>query len=101
MSGSVLEIRLVRLALFAGVVVANRADTEEADHVLKSFSLRRELFRCARKLFGACGVALGNQTNLADGSIDLIYAGSLFSGGSRDFLNQVRGFLNCRNEFGQ
>src|SRR5207302_3412560 len=96
----VLGMRLVGLALLASAVI-KRTDAEKADHILQGFGLRRELLGGTGELLCAGSVALRDQANLADGSINLIHASSLFSGRCSHFLHQVRGLLNGLDEFGQ
>src|SRR5262249_50807629 len=88
------EMGLVVLLLFRKAMIGERADAEEADHVLQRFGLRRELFGSAGELFGASGVALGYKADLADGAVYLIHPGSLLTGCGGNFLNEVRRFLN-------
>src|SRR5438874_7846781 len=99
-AGGVLGMRLVGLALLASAVI-KRTDAEKADHILQGFGLRRELLGSTGELLCAGSVALRDQANLADGSINLIHASSLLSGRCSYFLHQVRGLLNGRDEFGQ
>src|SRR5205814_7663931 len=99
-AGGVLGMRLLGLELLASAVI-KRTDAEKADHILQGFGLRRELLGSTGELLCAGSVALRDQANLADGSINLIHASSLLSGRCSYFLHQVRGLLNGRDEFGQ
>src|ERR1700687_1497416 len=92
---------LVALPFLARAVIAKRAHPEETDHVLQGFGLRREFFRRTGELFCARGVSLRDQADLADRPVDLAHASGLLSGRSGDFLHQVRGLLNRRDQFGQ
>src|SRR5229473_4381476 len=76
---SLREMRFIGLALLAPAVVEG-ADTEEADHVLQGFGLRREFLGRAGELLCASGVALRDQANLADRAVNLAHAGGLLSG---------------------
>jgi len=60
-------------------VIPKSVDTEETDHLLQGFGLRREFFSSAGKLLRARGVALGHQANLVDGTVDLAHPCSLFT----------------------
>ena len=95
---AILEMGFVGFALLAGTVVVQRGDAEEAHHVLQSLGLRSEFFGGAGEFFGAGSVSLRDQPDLADGAVDLIDAGRLFVGRGSDFLDQIRGFLNCGDE---
>src|SRR2546429_6686412 len=99
-AGGVLGMRLVGLALLASAVI-KRTDAEKADHILQGFGLRRELLGGTGELLCAGSVALRDQANLTDGSINLIHASSLLSGCCGHFLNQIRGLLNGGDQFGQ
>src|SRR2546429_5472253 len=99
-AGGVLGMRLVGLALLASAVI-KRTDAEKADHILQGFGLRRELLGGTGELLCAGSVALRDQANLTDGSINLIHASSLLSGCCGHFLNQIRGLLNGGGPFGQ
>src|SRR5206468_8013577 len=96
----VLGMRLVGLALLASAVI-KRTDAEKADHILQGFGLRRELLGGTGELLCAGSVALRDQANLTDGSINLIHASSLLSGCCGNFLNHIRGLLNGGDQFGQ
>ena len=87
-----LEMRLIDLLLLANALIAMRADTEEADHVLQGFGLRREFFSSAGEFLGAGGVSLCDQANLADRSVDLAHTGGLLPSGRASFsLKLVNG----------
>src|SRR5258708_15451425 len=84
----------VGLALLARSMIAERAYTEEADHVLQSFGLGRELFSRTGKLFRAGGVSLGNQGNLTDRPVDLVDTSCLLPRCRGYFLHQISRLLN-------
>src|SRR5262252_4653749 len=80
-------------------MVAERADAEEANHVLQRFRLRGKLFRGAGQFLCTSGIPLRDKTNLTNGPVDLAHAGCLLAGGGSNFLYEVGSFLNCGNQF--
>src|SRR5207245_11795983 len=92
------EMRLNHLLFLAGAMLAERAHAEETDHVLQRFRLRGELFRGARELLGARSVPLSDQTHLANGAVNLANTSGLLAGRSCDFLDQIGGLLDGRDQ---
>src|SRR4029077_11183850 len=95
------EMSLVNLPVLPRTVISKSVDTEETDHLLQGFSLRREFFGRAGELFCASGIALRDQANLVDRPVDLAHPCSLLTAPRSHFLHQVRSSLNCRDQFAQ
>src|SRR5689334_5084635 len=94
-------MRLARLRSSCDAVLTDRADAEEADHVLQSFRLRGQLFRGAGELLCASSISLRDQTNLTNGTVDLADSGGLFARTGSHLLHKVRSFLNRGDQFSE
>ena len=62
--------------------------TQFRDEIFQGLRLCIELFRGARALLRAGGIALGDLVHLGDGRVDLFYTLRLLAGSSSDFCDE-------------